>query len=259
MDQNKKTTILPAKTIDEVLLQLDDIINQVVADNNFLVAFAYVYLETTKKVKNAIEDGRFEDPERMEKMDVTFANLYIKAFNDFQISNKISQTWKFSFDAKNEKLSLIQHILLGMNAHINMDLAIAAASVANGKGIIDLKGDFMVINEILAELTDIMQKGLGKVSILMKLLDFFGFRSDEKIINFSIKKARDYAWLNAMELALMEDNARKSRIEEIDLKVLELSKMIKKPPGKLLGFVLKFISLFETKDSNKIIEKMNRA
>jgi hypothetical protein len=28
----------------------------------------------------------------------------------------------------------------------------------------------------------------------LKLLDIFGFRNDEKIINFSISKARDFAW-----------------------------------------------------------------
>ena len=117
----------------------------------------------------------------------------------------------------------------------------------------------MIVNTILAEMTDMMQKELGKVSKIMNLLDIFGFRKDEKIINFSIKKARDFAWLNGMELAIMDEKKRMNRIKEIDIRVLELSKMIKNPPGKLLAFILKMISLFEIKDPKKIIGKMNDA
>lgn len=259
MDPNQKHTVLPAKTIDEVLVQLDDIIDQTVASNNLLCAFAYIYRRTTQKIKDAMEADRFEDAKRMEKLDVTFANLYIQAFHSFQFSKKIPSSWEYSFKAINQRISLVQHILLGMNAHINLDLSVAAASIAKGKEIIELKNDFMIVNNILAEMTDMMQKELGKVSKIMNLLDIFGFRKDEKIINFSIKKARDFAWLNAMELAIMDDKGRNNRIEEIDIRVLELSKMIKTPPVKLLALILKIISLFEIKDPKKVIEKMNNA
>ena len=259
MDLNHIQKVPLAQTIDEVLVQLDDIIDQTIAGNNFLCAFAYIYRRTTQKIKDGIEADRFEDAKRMEKLDVSFANLYIQTYHNFQKSKKVSLSWEFSFKAKNESISLVQHILLGMNAHINLDLSVAAASVAEGKDIIELKNDFMIVNSILAEMTDMMQKELGKVSKIMNLLDIFGFRKDEKVINFSIKKARDFAWLNAMELAIMNENSRAGRIEEIDIRVLELSKMIKNPPGKLLTFTLKFISLFEIKDPQKIIDKMNNA
>ncbi len=74
----------PAKTIDDVLNQLDHIVEQTAAADNYLCAFAYVYRKTTAEIKHAIEEGRFEDPKRMEKMDVAFANYYIKAFFNFQ-------------------------------------------------------------------------------------------------------------------------------------------------------------------------------
>ena len=246
---------LPA-TIDEVLIQLDKIIRESAEGGDFLCVFTFVYRETTRKVKLAIEQGRFENGERMERMDVIFANLYIREYYNYHLSKTKSNAWDYAFKSKNEKLSLVQHILLGMNAHINLDLSVAAAAVAKGPDIIDLKNDFMVINEILAELTNTMQKQLGKVSPMMKLLDFFGFKSDEKIINFSIKKARDFAWLNAMELSLSEEKARNQRITEIDRRVLELSKMIKNPPGKLLKLLLKIIAAPESNHPEKIIEKL---
>ena len=247
----------PAETIDEVLSQLDGIIEQSVGSNDYLFAFALVYRKTTQKVKDAIESGRFEDNKRMETMDVIFANLFIEAYYNFLFSKTISNAWRIAFESKNMNLALIQHILLGMNAHINLDLSIAAATVARGESILTIKNDFMIINDILKELTNSIQKDLGKASILMKILDFFGFRSDEKIINFSIKKARDFAWLNAMELALVNEKNQASRISEIDDNVLELGKLIKNPPGLILRFILWSISLFEVNDKKLILRNMS--
>ncbi len=246
-----------AETIDEVLENLDFIIEQSVRNKNYISAFAYVYRRTTFEIKEAMESGRFQDAKRMEKFDVTFANLYIRAYYNFINGKPTSKSWAYAFDSKNEKLTIIQHILLGMNTHINMDLSIAAATVSKGKEIIELKNDFMLVNQILGELTNTIQQGLGKASVMMKLLDIFGFRSDEKIINFSIVKARDFAWINALELALLDKDNRNGRIEEIDKRVLEIGKMIKNPPGRFLNSILKFISKFETQNVKKIIEKMS--
>ena len=246
-----------SKTIDEVIQNLDVIIEQSVNENNYLCAFAYVYQRTTREIKKALVDGRFENPERMEKMDVIFANLYIQAYHNYKIKKPISDTWRFAFDLKNNTLPIIQHILLGMNTHINLDLSVAAAAVSTGKQIISLKKDFMMVSKILGELTNTIQHGLGKASITMKLLDIFGFKSDEKIINFSIKKARYFAWINALELSLLDGNAKKLRIEEIDKRVVDLSKIISKPPGRFLRATLRLISKFESKDMRKVIEKLS--
>ena len=257
MDQKPASNHPPAKTIDEVLVQLEKIIDQSVSSNDYVFAFAFVYRNTTQKVKDGIESGRFEDNKRMETMDVIFANLFIQAYYNYLSSRSISNAWRIVFESKKIKLALVQHILLGMNAHINLDLSIAAAAVAKGSSILNIKNDFMIINDILKELTNSMQKNLGKASILMKILDFFGFRSDEKIINFSIKKARDFAWLNAMELALVKEKNQVARISEIDNRVLELGKMIKNPPSLLLKIILRSISVFEVNDKKIILQKMS--
>lgn len=258
MTTETTTDRYPAKTIDEVLDQLDEIIDQTIEQNSYLCAFAYVYRRTTFEVKKAIEGDRFENVERMEKMDVIFANLYIKAFRDYQDSKEISSSWKYAFEAKNDHIALIQHILLGMNAHINLDLSVAAATVSSGSEIIKLKNDFMVVNQILADLTNTIQKGLGKASFMMKLLDIFGFRSDEKIINFSIKKARDFAWINALELALLEKEDQTARVLAIDKSVVEISKLVRHPPGKFLAALMKLISIFESKDVAKMVRKLKK-
>lgn len=247
---------VPAETIDEVIENLDLIINEAISQKNYLGVFAYVYQRTTIEIKDGILSGRFENPKQTEKFDVAFANIYIEAYRNYERSIEISDSWAIAFDAKMDRLAIIQHILLGMNAHINLDLAIAASTVARGIDIIHLKKDFMAVNQILAELTDTIQKGLGKASLIMKIVDVFWFKKDEKIINFSIKKARDFAWANALELALLNGNDRKYRIKEIDEKVVGISKKIKRPPGFILKGTLFFISIFEKRDVRLLIERL---
>jgi len=244
-------------TIDEVILELEKIVAETTHEDNYLCAFAIVYLQTTLAIKNAIEAGRFENPKRLEQLDVVFAGLYINSYYAWKKGTNCPEAWNYAFSRCNERLALLQHILLGMNAHINLDLAVSAARVAPGREIIGMKKDFMTVNNILSELTNSMQKQLSKISPVMGLLDILGFREDEKVINFSIRKARDFAWLNAMELALLSETEADRRITEIDVRVLEISRLVASPPGRILRLVLNIISLLEPRSPAKIARGLN--
>ena len=45
---------------------------------------------------------------------------------------------------------ILQHLLLGINAHINLDLGIAAVETSPGNQLAPLKNDFDMINKLLA-------------------------------------------------------------------------------------------------------------
>lgn len=250
--------MVPATSIKQVLEQLDYIIEETILENNYLGVFAYVYRRTTAQIEKAIENSRFEDNARMEKMDVIFANLYIKAYYDYKQGKPISKAWKISFDAGKKKISLVQHLMLGMNAHINFDLGQAAAQCGPGDLISLLKNDFMEVNYVLAELTDEMQKKLGKVSPMMFLLDWIGHRSDERLTNFSMKKARDFAWKLAEDLAHSNEKDKKERINKADKRVTRLGKILSNPPGISLKIMSQILSLTEEKNIGKVIEILSR-
>ena len=245
-------------TIKEVLKELDQIIDETVIENNHLGIFAYVYRRTTAQIMEAVQNGRFEDNPRMEKMDVTFANLYIKAYYDYKEGNHVSHAWQSSFDARNSGISIVQHLMLGMNAHINLDLGQSAALTEQGENIQELRNDFMEVNKVLAELTDVMQKKLGRVSPLMFVLDWVGQRSDEKLINFSMIKARDFAWKLAEDLANLKGKAKQERIDQADKNISFLSKILINPPGLLLNSAVALLKLSEEKNVKKIIDKLSK-
>jgi hypothetical protein len=247
---------IPAKSFDEVLSELDRIIDTSVQENNFLGIFAYVYRRTTAQIKQAVLDKEFNDNDRMQLLDVTFANLYLTAFRDYKEKKSCSLSWETAFSAENNRLIIMQHILLGMNAHINFDLGCAAAMVAPGEKLVLMKDDFMKVNHILNGLVNEMQDRVSGISRFMFLLDLFGKNSDEAFINFSMVKAREQAWNLATVLAALPLNEQKPVIENADFLVSGLGKIVKNPPGKLLRLALKFIARFEEKDVKTIISKL---
>jgi hypothetical protein len=256
MDKIYFSMAIPAKTFDEVLSELDQIIEASVQENNFLGIFAYVYRRTTAQIKQAVLDKQFDDNARMELLDVTFANLYLTAFRNYSDKKPCSLSWETAFSAKNDRMIIMQHILLGMNAHINLDLGCAAATVAPGGKLGSIKNDFMKVNQILNSLVNEMQDKVSKVSRFMFLADTLGKNSDEAFINFSMVKAREQAWKLATVLAALPLNEQEPVIETTDKIISELGEKVKNPPGKLLKMALKIIAVFEDKDVKTIVAKL---
>ena len=70
----------PAETIDGVIGKLDQIIDWSYTTKSRLGYFAALYRKVTIKVKEGIEEDFFEDGERMERLDVIFANRSLDVF-----------------------------------------------------------------------------------------------------------------------------------------------------------------------------------
>lgn len=245
---------MPCKTIDEVLQKLDLIIEDSLKENSFLGIFAYVYRRTTAQIKTEIENQIFEDNVRLEKFDISFANLYFDAYEQYKSGQPLSASWKIAFKAEYENFTIIQHILLGMNAHINLDLGVAAASEMQGQPIQALENDFTKVNDVLAGLVGEMQSKLGKLSPLMFFLGWIGGRTDDQIIDFSMRKAREQSWETANKLWNSDEVHRKEKINEVDIIVTILSEIIKHPVTIIVKYVLRLMKIFEEKDLKRIIE-----
>ena len=115
-------------TIDGVLEELDRTIATARQDESRLGYFPALYRKVTASVQQGIVDGRFEDGERMERLDVIFANRYLDAIGKLRDGEAPSRSWAIAFAAAASRRPIVlQHLLLGMNAHINLDLGIAAA------------------------------------------------------------------------------------------------------------------------------------
>jgi Family of unknown function (DUF5995) len=248
---------MSAKTIDQVIERLDDIVDRTKRQKSRLGYFGALYRKVTLKVKAGIREGYFEDGGRMERLDVIFANRYLEAFEQNQKNIPPARSWQLAFEASKRWWPIVlQHLLLGMNAHINLDLGIAAARTSPGEAVHGLKNDFNKINEILAALVDGVEQELAQVWPVLGLLDYAAGRTDEVLINFNMQKARDQAWKVAEKLAPLDPAKQMSAINDLDGKIAVFGRVIRHP-GFVIGTVNKIIRLRERGTIPQIIDLLS--
>jgi hypothetical protein len=251
---------VPATSIDEVIARLDGIVEQAIAERDRLGFFAALYRTVTDAVKRGIATGRFEDGPRMERLDVVFANRYLEAFDAHRRGGAPTESWQVAFAMGSSRRAVImQHLLLGMNAHINLDLAIAASTVCPGAAIAGLERDFNEINTVLAELETDVEREVCSLSPWIDRLDHIDPSAGRVIANFSIDRARACSWLAAQRLAVLSGDARAAAIAEIDGDVALLARLIARPIGVVINLNLILVRLRETWDARKVIATLTGA
>lgn len=246
---------MAARTIDEVIEHLDEIVDLARREKSRLGYFAALYRNVTRNVKKGILAGNFEDAERMERLDVAFANRYLDALDRYRRGETPSRCWRATFRAGEDWHPIIlQHLLLGINAHINLDLGVATAQTSPGTQLAGLRRDFDSINDVLWAMLDDVQDKLRLVSPLMGWLDLAGGSGDEVIMNFSIKRAREAAWRVAERLAPLGPEAMHKEIEVLDRWVEVLAGVIEHPPENSIGVARFFVRVSESRDVGKVID-----
>jgi Family of unknown function (DUF5995) len=245
------------ETIADVLAALDAIIAEAMDEGSRVGYFAAIYRKVTAKIAEGIATGFFDDGARMERLDVVFADRYQQAFYAFRAGGSTTRSWARAFEATASARPLIlQHLLVGINAHINLDLGIAAAEIAPGDALPDLRRDFDRINEVIASLMGEVARDLAVVSPWIGLLDRLGGRHDDEIIRFSIDSARTAAWRFAVELAPLAREDWGGPIGARDTSVARLGGVVLNPGWLTLGLLL--IRARESTDVRRNIEVLNR-
>src|SRR5215471_14130897 len=242
------------ETIDQVLHALDEIVNWCWEQKSRLGYFAALYRRVTQAVKQGIDQGKFQNGQLMERLDVTFASRYLQAFQQFRAGAQPTMSWQLAFRSASAWYPLIvQQLLIGINAHINLDLGIAAATVAPGDQLPGLKTDFDQINAVLSAEVGTVEKEMAAVSPLIGLLERFSLRTDTVIINFSIEVARDLAWSEATRLAETPSEQLPAAVHDLDLRTKLFGELVISPP-LLIKLKLLPIRLFESGNVRRVID-----
>ena len=248
----------PASSIDEVLDALDAVIADAVRARSRVAFFACLYRRVTARVRDGIAAGRFQDGARMARFDVLFANRYLAALAAWRRGDaaRTPRCWAEAFAAADDVRPIVlQHLLLGMNAHIAYDLGPAAVETAPGPFLPSLKHDFDAITALLAEMLDDVQARLARVSPWMSWLDTLGGREDEAFGTAAIARARDAAWAAALALAALPPVAHPRALAELDGTVALLARPLR-APGPRLGAALRLVRARETTDVGEVVRAL---
>jgi hypothetical protein len=248
--------ILP-KTIDEVVDHLEKIVSDSTKHNNRTGYFATLYLSVTKEIRDNINKGHFENNQLIEQLDVVFANRFLEAYYKHNDDETVTKSWEIVFSsAMFWKPLVIQHLFLGMNAHIGLDLGIAAATVSPGESIGRLQSDFYKVNSILSSMINSVQENLANIWPLLKLIDRLAGRLDEALAKFSIEIARDAAWKVALEYSKFKNKEEQNHYIQIrDEEVAKFSSKLLRP-GLQLRVLIIIIRIGESGTIKSKIRKL---
>lgn len=214
--------------VDDVIEALDDVLSLGVREGHRWAIFAGMYRRVTIAVKHAIERGEFDDGPRMSRFDAVFALRYLRPLHAHLRGESVPRAWSIAFRAtQDSELNAMQLLLLGVNAHINLDLGFSVVDA--GIEPEPFRADFDRINAILAGELDGVQDALDAVSPWLSGVDRWMGKADERLGVFVVVRARDEAWRTATEASSRSEEDRAAYEASVDRSTAELAEKIAYP------------------------------
>ena len=251
--------VTDVRDIEDVLASLRTVVDEAAREGNRIGLFAAVYRQVTAAIAKGVRDGLFDDADRLNRFDAVFAGRYLTALEAWRAGRDPGRSWRLAFRATEDAdLVLVQHVVLGINAHINLDLAVAAAQTSPGGEITGLKQDFERINDVLIDVLCELQGALNDLSPLLGGLDVVLGRLDEEIFGFKLQRARAEAWEAAVLLAGQSGDAWNSAVRMLDRYASGLGRVVLAPPFPVPA-ALQVVRFAERTETAEAIERLDRA
>jgi len=188
----------PFESMDDVRDRLKQLESLLLDQSDRRAVFLTVYAEMTAETIRAIEADEFIDPVWMEQYLIRFAEYYRRAFRNYERGAfaEVPDPWIVAFGTalRGDEL-VIQDALLGINAHINYDLALALSDLGLNPDRSDKYADHNRVNEILHRLVSVQQELLSRkyASGLSRIGDQLG-QLDDAVASLGLRRAREKAW-----------------------------------------------------------------
>lgn len=195
---------------DSLLTQMQNLIENWQQAKDRRVIFLQCYQAMTANTLTAVADGRFQDAAWVAYLLNRFADYYFVALAAYDKGQEQTPAiWRYAFAAAHRKrTNVLQHLFLGVNAHINYDLALTLYDVLHEEWPTLTPAqrdgryrDYCLINEIIAETIDQVQDEVVKrESPLLVLVDWLGGRIDEWLVVEMLTGWREEVWRQGVEM-----------------------------------------------------------
>ena len=248
-----------ADDLDATITALEGIVDECALRDERCGYFAAMYLAVTRAVRFRHGGGGFADGEGMEQFVTAFADRYLDAYQCWRRGRCNVESWSLAFDAAQRRPPIIlQHLLLGMNAHINFDLAATAAALGRASGGIEpLERDFMAINDVLVSLVGACEDVICEVSPWMKMGDRLASDLDERMVSVALVIARQQAWELAQRLVLLDDDALRAALDHADRTTTGIGRAML-DPGRWARCVRWVVRLRERAKPSEVIRLLSQ-
>jgi len=199
--------------------------------------FLLCYARMTRNTMASLDNGIFHDPHWVESLLERFAEYYFIAVKAYETDPQSTPAvWRQTFRATSDpRTRAVQHLMLGVNAHINYDLVLALIDMLDPewqafpqKQRLQRYADHCQINQIIAGTIDEVQdEVLERYSPAMDLIDRAFGRLDELIIARLLSGWRDQVWKQVMRwVGISSAEERDNFLREVESASVKRGQMI---------------------------------
>ena len=168
--------------------------------------FARLYERTTEGIRAALQSGAFSDRPLWNQVTTAFGRYYLDAASAWRRGHRshVPRAWRIAFTAaRDAKVVTLGDVFLGINAHVNRDLAYVYArfKVRN-------HADHLVVNTVLSRV---------QASVLPELIARYdpalaSQRPADPELSLDITAWRELAWRNAERLRGAPSRAARRKV-----------------------------------------------
>jgi hypothetical protein len=183
--------------------------------------FALLYLRTTEGIRDAIAAGEFSDRRAWSRVTVAFGRYYLDPLNAWRHGHpkRVPKAWRIAFRAaRDEQVSTLGDVFLGINAHVNRDLAF----IYYRQHVRDHAGHLHV-NAVLARVQPIAYPEIVArydPTLALQL-------PNDPTLSLDIVAWRERAWRNAARLAAAPTRTARRRVAaRIDRHAVDMARRI---------------------------------
>lgn len=201
--------------MDAVIAEMDDRWRPLDGACDPDAVFALVYLVTTRMVREFVKEPYFDEGNLMTDYDALFADFYFDAYDAYhaQGSDAVAGPWREAFErADSGRSTVFEDAMLGLNAHINYDLAIVTFEM--GYPARGLKADYDRINDVLDAAIREVTKALADHYDPLFEPNAAHDLTDPAVTE-TIHTWREHAWQNAVALTDAEDEEERDLIKAV--------------------------------------------
>jgi hypothetical protein len=239
-----------------VVARIDDIVAWSLARGSRVGYFASLYWHVATTLQRAAHAGGFTDPARIDRLNQAFFARYLDAVDAFRAGKPTTGAWGVAFQAtERDDLLIVQHLLLGANAHIDLDLAIGVAEVVPADELAAFRPDFMRMNGLLCSLIDGTCRDVTRAWPLLRWFSRVARREDDAVLGYLLRDARRRAWVKAERLAGAAPADRPGMIAAMDAETTALGSRLadRRPLAVLLA---RIAALGQQRDVDVVIHDL---
>lgn len=166
-------------------------------DHRAIFATAYAWM--TASIDAQLDAEVFEDPRWVVELTEVFAEHYRQALSDHARGRNAPRCWELALAATGT--SVLQDLLLGMNAHITYDLPLALAQLVATRSRARCLRDYRRILTAIQSSIEVIQAQItSRYAPGLRLLEHAFVGADDWITYHVIRLYREEAWAQGMRL-----------------------------------------------------------